>query len=366
MAWAAQAMSEWTSPENLDRLLNEPSATIQEPGSSSEERPSIWATVLNAPVETQIESTLTALAMLIARRGISDQLEGDRVDKLSEKASRVDAETTKLIEDEIRNHGWRSACHAVRARAASSGYSLHVEYASPMFDAASIRRRMGLARHVYNTFPGAGRAIDQVVGVLTQNWMIGGPVPEQVLQATRDSFEASSIPSLTAHTVRDGLVCGVGALSMQGLPVRNPWLLTPESIETIVAETATIESAGTREKIHPVLPMFGARQVGSEAGLSLLEPLVVSTSNYDLYLRSLLEAKIMQESPAAQAQLGDRLHQMQAFAESQLRSLQATAATIFNPPVLRLPVPTPDLYIPGAEEMVPAVGSISLGPNSQE
>ena len=116
--------------------------------------PSVWVCVLNAALETQVESTLTALAMLLERQQMTRDFAKGDLRALPKEAERIDAETTKLVGEEIRNNGWRSACHAIRARAASSGVSLHVEYKTPMMSVSEIRTRMPMARHIYNTLPG--------------------------------------------------------------------------------------------------------------------------------------------------------------------------------------------------------------------
>ncbi len=362
--WASEQMAEWAAPEDVRRLLEEPGASIQDPGSSTEESPSIWAVALRSPVETQIESTLTALAMLIARRGLSGDLAGAPVDSLPEKAARVDAETTKLVEEQVRNHGWRDAARTVLARAQAAGFSLHVTYASPLFTARESSARMPLSRHVYNSFPGARSAIDQIVNVLTQGWTLAGPIPEEILQTTRDMFETSGIPALTAHSVRDGLVCGVGALALSSVPVKNPWILRPEQIESLEGEAAVIATTQGIETIRPVLTMTGLSQIDSSLGLSLLEPLVVSSSHYDLHVRVMLSAKIMMHLPLDRKQIGDWPERSSAYAEAQLLGLKSTVEKIFNAASLRLPSPTSSIYLPGRDLMSPDASSISLGTRS--
>ena len=360
--WAVDNMAEWTTREALESLLNGRGAAIRSPNESTESEPSIWACILNSAIETQIESTLTALAMLLARQTlVQDMTAEQKVAALPTKAARVDEETTKLIGDEIRNSGWRSACRAIRSRAAASGFALHVNYQSPLLDIEQTRTRMPLARHVYNATPGVKMTIDKIVNVLTQGWTIVGPGPEQMLQKTRDMLELSGIPALTAHTVRDGLVCGMGVLSLASVPLKNPWLIRPEDIIELTSAYVIAQGEHGLERISPILPIKGGVQLNSTLGLSILEPLIINAANRSIFLHTLLAAKVMQNLPRAREQVGDWPEQSQALAEAQLRALGKATEAIFNPAALRTAEPISALYSPGMETMRPDVARISIG-----
>ncbi|WP_143465979.1 hypothetical protein [Kribbella sp. ALI-6-A] len=362
MDWAIEQMADWTTPEALDSILNGTGVAVQSPNDSSEGTPSVWACVINSAIETQIESTLTALAMLLARQSlVQDMTAEQKVASIPEVAARVDEETTRLTSEEIRNNGWQSACRAIRSRAAASGFALHVEYRSPLLDAEQVRSRMPLTRHVYNASPIASTAIDKIVSVLTQGWTIVGPGPEQILQKTRDMLELSGIPALTAHAVRDGFVCGMGVLSLESVPIKNPWLIRPEEILELTSDYVIVEREHGRDQISPILPMKGGIQIGSTLGLSILEPLVITTATRETFLHTLLSAKVMQNTPGARAQVGDWPERSHALAERQLTALAKTFEETFNPAALRMPAPKSALYSPGMELMRPAVASISIG-----
>jgi len=359
--WAKAQMSDWTTDSQLEELLQGPGIGLQSPNESTEEQPSLWACVLNSSVEAQVESTLTSLAMLIARQELVVRTEAGDVKTLPSKAARVDEETTKLIGDEVRINGWLSATRAIRARAEAAGCSLHVEYRNPLLDASGARARMQLTRHVYNSLPGVRLAIDRVVNSLTQGWSIAGPSPEHVLQVARDVLDGFGISSLMAHCVRDAFVCGVGVLSLASVPLKDPWLLKPEEVEEVRNETAIRKLNARRETIRPVVAMKGATQIDSPVGLSLLEPFVVNTANRDLYLRVLLSARIVNSmSRRLPTKVTEWAAETEPFAIRQLNVL-ATASEVFNPAALRLPDPTADLYTAGLESMAPAVAYLTVG-----
>lgn len=360
--WAAEQMRDWLDADELSDLLMAGGTVLQAPNESSGSTPSIWVCVLNAALETQVESTLTALAMLLERQQMTRDFAGGDLRALPKEAERVDAKTTKLVGEEIRNNGWRSACHAIRARAASSGVSLHVEYKTPMMSVSEIRTRVPMARHVYNTLPGVRTNIDKTVNVLTQNWSISGPAPEFLLREVRDAFDLSGMAVLLAQAVRDGFVCGNGVLSLASVPLKNPWLIRPEDVLELSDESVMMRRGLANERIAPVLPIKGGSQIGSSLGISLLEPFMITAANRDIYLRTLLSAKIMQVNPNAREQVGDWPERATALAEQQLRVIEKSVEDIFNPAVLRMPSPHTALYNPGAELMSPAATRITLGP----
>jgi len=360
MSWAEEEMKAWASPQQLRSLITEPAAVIQSPNESTIDSPSLWACVLNTSVENQVESTLISLAMLIARQELVLAMPQGDITVLPDKAARVDAETIKLIGDEVRIHGWTSAAETIRARADASGCSLHVEYRNPLMDLSAARSRMPLARHLYNTVPTVKDSIDRIVGLLTQGWTISGPMPEQILQRTRDAFEASGIPSLTAHCARDAFVCGVGVLSLVSAPLRNPWLLLPEQVDEVNGDSATQSIDGRREILHPVLSMTGAAQLDSTVPLSLLEPLMLDAVNRANYISMLLSARIIRRlSDSLPRNVTNWAVTAEPFAAAQLGSM-TTTESVFHPTALKATI-VGSLYSAGFELMEPAVSRIVVG-----
>ena len=182
--------------------------------------------------------------------------------------------------------------------------------------------------------------------MLTQNWSISGPAPEHLLREARDAFDLSGIAVLLAQAVRDGFVCGNGVLSLASVPLKNPWLIRPEDVLELSDESATVRRGQGNERISPVLPMKGGSQIGSSLGVSLLEPFMITTANRDMYLRTLLSAKIMQVNPKAREQVGDWPERATVLAEQQLRVLEKSAEDIFNPAALRMRRRIPPSTIP--------------------
>jgi hypothetical protein len=361
MAWAEDELREWVPPEELRRLISEPGVKVHSPNESTEERPSLWACVLNTSIESQIESTLISLAMLIERQELVVNTRQTSVAVLPDEAARVDGETIKLIGDEVRSNGWVSATRAIRARAEAAGCSIHVEYRNPLMELHEARARMPLTRHVYNTLPGAKEFIDRIVNSLTQGWAIAGPVPEQLLQRTRDMLDGAGIPSLIAHCVRDAFVCGVGVLYIGSVPLRDPWLLRPEEVEEFDGNSATQVIDGKKEVIRPVVAMQGASQLDSSVALSLLEPLVLNAANRDLFLQILLNTRIVKKvGSSLPPQVRQWAETTEPLAIGQLTAF-AKSDHVFHPATLKLPPLSKELYSAGFELMEPAVSRLSVG-----
>jgi hypothetical protein len=364
-AWAAEAMQDWASEGEIDALLDGEGAQMQLPNESSEDSPSIWACIIDRTIEAQTESILTALAMLLERQQMSQRLmQSVSLADYPTEADRVDAEATKSIGDVVRTEGWRSAARAVRARAEAVNYSLHVEYRSPFLNVADIAHRMPAVRHVYNTLLGARDSIDRIVHTMTHGWRIKGPAPESALQTARDAIEGSGIQTLTALCARDALVCGVGALSLESVPLKEAWLVRPEKIRELDVEGKSAlvsDETGTAKRISKILGLRGSSHPGLATGLSLLEPMVVTAAKRDLYLHSLLSSRVIAELAAdLNSEIVSKAAAAEKLALYQLAEVAALSG-VFSPVVAKLPAPPLDTYGDNQESMFPAVSRLSLG-----
>lgn len=363
--WAAEAMEDFAVEGEIDALVDGDGARLQLPNESSEESPSIWACVIDRTVEAQTESILTAMAMLLERQQMSQRLmQSGSLAEYPTEAARVDAGATKSIGDLVRTEGWRSAAHAIRARAEAVDYSLHVKYQSPSLELDDLIRRMPAARHVYNTLPIARDSIDRLVHTMTHGWRITGPGPESALQSARDAIEGSGIQTLTALCSRDALVCGVGALSLESVPMKEAWLIKPENILELDVEGKTVLSLtehGESVRLKGILGVRGPSQPGLSTGLSLLEPLMLTAAKRDLYLHVLLNARIV-------AKLADELspeivsgaRQTGTLAQQQLEEISKASDT-FSPVLTRLSRPPEDMYGDNQQRMFPAVSRLIMG-----
>ncbi|MBE1876107.1 hypothetical protein [Myceligenerans pegani] len=362
--WAVEALKDWASENEVDALIEGKSARLQTPNESTADSPSIWACIIDRTIEAQTESTLSALAMLLERQLMSQQLikKDEFLADYPTRAAHVDADAIKSIGDVVRMEGWRSAARAIRARAEAVNYSLHVEYRSPSFTVEDVRRRMPIVRHVYNSVPGVRDSIDRIVHSMTSGWHIKGPGPESALQRVRDAIESSGIQELTALCARDALVCGVGALSLGPLPLRAAWLIRPENILDLNLDEGSalaIAEDGSRQEMTGILGIRGSTQSGLATGLSLLEPMVITSANRDLYLYTLLNARVIAELSRDSA-VTSRAAMTRQVALHHLREM-SNQSSIFNPVVSRISVPPQDMYGEGREEMAPAVDHLGLG-----
>jgi hypothetical protein len=323
--------------------------------------PVLYAVVVNRSIDNQISQTLRFLGSLVARQEITRNISaaGGDISQIDRRVAEVDDQVAAALAEQLRTEHWREAAKSVVQRARASGFGLNVRFENPLLRGDALRRRMPVLRHVYNSMEPLRTSVDRVTSAMSRAMYIeGGNMPVAELAAFRDLLDLDQMRRYVAHLLRDAFVCGNGYLAMGA---RRPALrlLAPESVEVLGPDAFAIlsdsETAGVPVKEH-VLHLRGAHQVGSEYGVSLLEPFVVLLAQREVFDRAIGDAERFSPSNerdswlAKNRQLRERLIRDQAH---RVEVLLGAATTRFAPP-------SPDLYFPGLEEMHPAVPGLQF------
>jgi hypothetical protein len=320
-----------------------------------------YAVVVNRSVDDQISQTLTFLASLVARQAVTGAIrrgEGE-IDDIDRRVAELDRQVATALSEQLRTEHWRQAAAAIAQRARSAGLGLQVRFANPLLDGDAVRRRVPVLRHVYNSMEPLRAAIDRVVGAISRSLTIeGAEVPAALLAQTRDILDVGGVRRYTAHLLRDTMACGNGYLA---IGERQPALrlLSPESVEILGPDTFALRSNGGPAGVpitDHVLHLRGGHQVGSEYGVSLLEPFVVLLGQREVFDRNIQDAERFPPSTQRDAWLATNRRLRERVAADQARRVEVLlgdATTQFAPA-------PPDLYFPGLEEMAPAVSRLSF------
>jgi hypothetical protein len=336
-----------------------PAALLREPYAATPHEPFTYVVVVNHPVAAQIETALTTLAGLLARREVTDRARRGDATRVDAAAANADMEAHRTVQDAIRSRGWQAAADALRERSIVAGRPFVVRYDRMVMDAEAVRRRAPVLRHVYNAMPEARAAIDKVATVLSQTMQVMGGGTHEIGAYGRTLIDVGALRTYTAHVARDAFVCGNGYLSFGSAPDEDLRLLRPEQTWMVGDDRAVTIEDGKHVEHSPVMHLTGARQVDG-SGLSVLEPFVQLLLQRQSAEPTLLmeEYVVAQESPSAEvlarsrasADLGRR---MLAQVEERARTL------LGGPSSLTVDVPV-DLYFPGHTEMAPAAQAVTL------
>jgi len=247
----------------------------------------VLAMVANKPISVQITTLLQFLATFLARQRLSSEVRAGASDigDIDALALTADESATGQVQDDLRVGDWDQAARRIADRARNDGFALEVRFAEPLLDKAEIDLRVPLLRRVYNTQPAIRTAIDRVAGVSQTLHLVGDDVPPEAFRQTQALVDIGSMQRFTAHVMRDAFVCGNGYLAFgqdAGSPMR---LLRPEFVRHV--GPGKYEEADEKGDFRPVvghvLHQTGTRQVGSEYGVSVLEPfLQIAATNETL------------------------------------------------------------------------------------
>lgn len=337
-----------------------PAALLSDPYAATPQEPFTYVIVANHPVAAQVETALTALAGLLARREVTDRARQGDLTRVDEAASTADEQAHRTVQDAIRSRGWEAAADALRERAIVTGRPFVVRYDRMVLEPEAVRRRVPILRHVYNAMPEARTAIDKVATVLSQTMQVMGGGTYEIGAYGRTLLDVGAMRTYLAHLARDAFVCGNGYLSFGTAPDEDLRLLRPEHTWMIGDDRAVTFEDGKEVEHGSVMHQTGARQMNGSCGLSVLEPYVMLLLHRQNAQPTLLMEQYIaeQEAPSTQelersrasADLGRR---MLAFAEEQAKTL------LGGPSALEVDVPV-DLYFPGHADMAPAAEAITL------
>ncbi len=337
-----------------------PAALLRDPYAATEKEPFTYVIVANHPVDVQVETALTTLAGLLARRELTDRLrQGDHTG-VDSAAVTADAQAQRTVQDAIRTRGWPAAAEAIRERAITAGRPLVVRYDRVVLEPEAVRRRVPVLRHVYNEMPEVREAIDKVATVLSQTLRSVGGGTFEVGAFGRALLDVGAHRTYLAHLARDAFVCGNGYLSFGTARDEDLRLLRPEHTWIVGRETAMTLEDGREVEHAPVLHVTGARQVEGSGGLSVLEPFVLLLLQRQVAQPSLDMEKFAPERHGPSAAEMPRIRASADLGRRMLSDVAQKARTLLGgPSTLEVDVPV-DLYFPGHADMQPAVEAVTL------
>jgi hypothetical protein len=247
----------------------------------------ILAMVANHPVSVQITTLLAFLANFLARQDLTSEMRsGDRgIDDIDALALTADALATQQVEDDLRIGNWEQAARRLSSRASNSRFALEVRIAEPLMQPEEIALRVPLLRRVYNTQPRIREAIDRVTGLSLALRIGGDDIPPEVFRQMQAQVDVGRLQKFIAHLMRDTFVCGNGYLAFSNSDHSPMRLLVPEFVRHVNDGYQLYDAVSGQFQLieGQVLHLTGAKQVGSDYGLSLLEPFVqIATTNETL------------------------------------------------------------------------------------
>lgn len=336
-----------------------PAAMLRDPYAATRQEPFTFVVVVNHPVAAQVETALTTLAGLLARREVTDRARHGDATRVDADAEIADEQAHRTVQDAIRSRGWEAAADALRERSIVAGRPFIVRYDRMVMDPEAVRRRAPVLRLVYNVMPEARTAIDKVATVLSQTMQVMGGGTHEIGAYGRTLIDVGALRTYTAHVARDAFVCGNGYLLFGTAPDEDLRLLRPEQTWMVGDDRAVTIEDGKHVEHFPVMHLTGARQVDG-SGLSVLEPFVQL-----LLLRQSAEPTLLmeeyiaaQESPSAEELASSRA--LADLGRRMLAQVEERARTLLGgPSALTVDVPA-DLYFPGHTDMAPAAPAVTL------
>jgi DNA-binding NarL/FixJ family response regulator len=150
---------------------------------------------------------------------------------------------------------------------------------------------------------------------------------------------------------------------MADVPSGDIRLVLPEDLVSVRGEVATVRADGERAEVAPVLHLRAGGQVGSELGVSFLEPFVVTCANRDTFLSSLLTSELILASRTTNDELLSWANEIKPYAMQQLRALEERTRAVLGRVTEGFVDAAPGTYFEGQERMTPSAGRIALVEN---
>lgn len=358
-----EVLSDWADREEVEGLLSGRASVLVSPRGATEDLPFTWATVAAWPVVDQVREVLESLSTLLARQSVSPAALAASGNELPARLQAIQAEMVEVktgLVDSVKRSGWRIAAQELRLRSEAAGHQLRVRYRPTVFNAEALAQRAPFWREAYNRLAPVRKAVDRTASALARAPYIDGPGSTDMLRTLNDQFEHLSVRQFLAHAVRDSFVCGNGVMDLSGVSARGIRLLPPESLVSVHGEVATIRSEGRVEEIKPVLHLPGGRQMGSELGISYLEPFIKACVDRDTFLSTLLASELILASGTSSQDMRDWADRIKPYAQGQLRQISLRTEEILGQATQPFRDAAPDTYFEGQERMKPSVGRMVL------
>lgn len=361
--FAYEVLSPWAEREEVEGLRSCRASALVNPRAATEDLPFTWATVAAQPVVDQVRGVLESLSTLLARQSASPASLAALGNELPARLQAIQAEIAEVktvLVDSVNRSGWRAAAQELRMRSEAAGHPLRVRYRPTVFDVEALAQRAPFWREVYNRLSPVRKAVDRTASALARAMYVDGPGSTDMLRMVNDHFEHFGMRQFLAHAVRDSFVCGNGVVDLSGVSASDIRLIPPESLISVHGKVATIHSEGRVEEIKPVLHLPGGRQVGSELGISFLEPFVMICAERDTFLSTLLTSELIVASRTANEGLRSWAARFKPYAQEQLKQITARTEVVLGKATQQFVDAAPGTYFEGQERMKPSAGRLAL------
>lgn len=314
----------------------------------------VLAMVANQPVSVQITTLLQFLETFLARQHLTAEIRsgGRGIADIDAIALSADESATRQVQDDLRIGDWERTARRISDRARNDGYALEVRFAEPLLEKNQIDLRLPLLRHVYNTQEVVRKAVDRVAGISLSLHLAGDDVPPEAFRQTQALLDVSALQRFSAHLMRDAFVCGNGYLALGDDRNQSSMRLFLPELVRHVGEghyEAREEPGGEfRPVVGYVLHHTGARQVGSEYGLSLLEPFIQIAATNEALESGIHDVAMLQPPPHRVEEASAWLQHVISLRERTFAENAKRVATILGGATASLRDPSSEaLYFPG-------------------
>jgi hypothetical protein len=320
----------------------------------------VVAMVVNQPISLQITTLLEFLGAYLARQDLTSEMRsgGRDIGDVDALALSADAHAAQQVQDDLRSGSWEQAARRLADRARNDGFSLEIRFAEPLLEKHELDVRVPLLRRVYNTQSTVREAVDRVAGISLSLHLEGDDLPPDIFRRMEAQLDLGSMKRFSAHLLRDAFVCGNGYLAF-GTGEQSPMrLLLPEFVRHVGKDRYEVRDNAATEYMPvegQVLHLPGAKQVGSDYGLSLLEPFLQISATNETMEGVVQDAALLQPPPGRVEEASAWLKQVIELRERTFSDSAERIVTLLGGSTRSFVDPlAEDLYFPGLQQMADA------------
>ena len=354
----------WANAEDISDIQSRKTAYFVDLKVGSTSQPARLMASLNDSVNVQISASLSNISSLLGRQKlIAPGATEIDISTLPDEANVADQASREQVSDLERAAGWRAVATQLREQSIAQGTPIKLSYSGPAFSAAEVANRAPVMRYIYNRFPRVRLAVDKVVASISRSMHVGGDAPGEILRFGQELMDRMSIKTFLAHQTRDAFVCGNGVLSFGENPLTDTRLIRPETIiEVRDSNEVCVSNGESSTWLANCIHLRGSDQIGSQVGLSYLEPFVLSAIQRCIWIESLLTARAWGSSaktpliPSIQSHIRDT----PPLALRQLAAGEQSTIEVLGTVTEGLPDPPTDLYFKDLAIMQPSARNVSI------
>jgi hypothetical protein len=291
-----------------------------------------FVVMLNLSVSLQVQSLLSSLSQLITRQShLVEMLATNRdVTSIDIESTAWDAAAQNEVVDVLR-YGWLEAADQIARNAASVGFRLKVEYqrtAEPNREA--LAGRLSAVRRAYDKIDLVKTAVDKFVAALSTSMQLTSQsvVPDATIDTVREHFMLGHLRHCLAQALRDAVVAGNGFVAFTDAEPITTYNLLPDLAELVANDKATPQAGDDPVR---VLHLKGLGQLGSDYGLSLLEPAIQQLQLVDMFAD--INAAAESLPPIARQQISTTISNTDNMQQRLLDGMSERLSTTYSPAV---------------------------------